>query len=251
MAQRNLLPRARRWHWRAPWLAVCLLAAARRWRTPPVSTSRCAASTSEVRDQRARVPEFRALPQRRCGAQRRYRRAAAQPRRARGAGGAAALRLLRAEGGLDRHRSGPRRLARGHQHHSRASRCSSSTSTCASTVRARAIRCSSASCSACRCTPAIASTTPPTRPSRADLQRTAATYGYLDAKLIRNELVVDPPNHKANIALELETGERYRFGATTIEQHVVRDSAGAPLPALPRGRSLRPDPGAAHAVRTR
>jgi translocation and assembly module TamA len=56
---------------------------------------------------------------------------------------------------------------------------------------------------------------------KADLQRTAATYGYLDAKLIRNELVVDPPNHKANIALELETGERYRFGATTIEQHVV------------------------------
>ncbi len=56
---------------------------------------------------------------------------------------------------------------------------------------------------------------------KADLQRTAATYGYLDAKLIRNELVVDPPNHKANIALELETGERYRFGATTVEQHVV------------------------------
>jgi translocation and assembly module TamA len=56
---------------------------------------------------------------------------------------------------------------------------------------------------------------------KADLQRTAATFGYLDAKLIRNELVVDPPNHRANIALELETGERYRFGATTIEQHVV------------------------------
>jgi translocation and assembly module TamA len=58
---------------------------------------------------------------------------------------------------------------------------------------------------------------------KTELQRTAATYGYLDAKLIRNELVVDPPNHKANIALELDTGSRYRFGATTIEQHVVRD----------------------------
>jgi translocation and assembly module TamA len=58
---------------------------------------------------------------------------------------------------------------------------------------------------------------------KTDLQRTAATYGYLDAKLIRNELVVDPPNHKANIALELETGERYRFGATTIEQHAVNE----------------------------
>src|SRR5256886_5138404 len=43
---------------------------------------------------------------------------------------------------------------------------------------------------------------------KTDLQRTAATYGYLDARLIRNELVVDPPNRKANIALELDTGER-------------------------------------------
>lgn len=58
---------------------------------------------------------------------------------------------------------------------------------------------------------------------KADLQRTAATYGYLDAKLVRNDLVVDPPNHKANIVLELDTGERYRFGATAIEQHVISD----------------------------
>jgi translocation and assembly module TamA len=59
---------------------------------------------------------------------------------------------------------------------------------------------------------------------KSDLQRTAATYGYLDAKMIRNELVVDPPNHVANIALELDTGQRYRFGSTSIEQHVVRES---------------------------
>ena len=59
---------------------------------------------------------------------------------------------------------------------------------------------------------------------KSDLQRTAATYGYLDAKLIRNELVVDPKSHKANITLEMETGERYRFGKTTIEQTSVRDS---------------------------
>jgi translocation and assembly module TamA len=58
---------------------------------------------------------------------------------------------------------------------------------------------------------------------KTDLQRTAATYGYLDAKLVRNELVVDPASHKADIALELETGERYRFGETTIEQHVISD----------------------------
>jgi translocation and assembly module TamA len=57
-----------------------------------------------------------------------------------------------------------------------------------------------------------------------DLQRTAATYGYLDAKLTRNELVVNPKNHTADVTLEMETGERYRFGKTTIEQSSVRDS---------------------------
>jgi translocation and assembly module TamA len=57
-----------------------------------------------------------------------------------------------------------------------------------------------------------------------DLQRTAATYGYLDARLIRNEMVVDPPNHTANIALEMDTGMRYRFGKTTIKQDVVKES---------------------------
>jgi translocation and assembly module TamA len=59
---------------------------------------------------------------------------------------------------------------------------------------------------------------------KGDLQRTAATYGYLDAKLTRSELVVDPAKHKASIALELQTGERYRFGATTIEQNAVHDA---------------------------
>jgi translocation and assembly module TamA len=59
---------------------------------------------------------------------------------------------------------------------------------------------------------------------KSDLQRTAATYGYFDAKLTRNELLVDPPNYTARIALELETGERYHFGPTTITQDVVKES---------------------------
>jgi len=57
-----------------------------------------------------------------------------------------------------------------------------------------------------------------------DLQRTASTYGYFDAKLIRSELEVDPPNYTARIALEMETGARYRFGPTTITQDVVKES---------------------------
>jgi translocation and assembly module TamA len=55
------------------------------------------------------------------------------------------------------------------------------------------------------------------------LERAAATYGYLDARLLRNELQVDLATHKASIYLELQTGERYRFGATTIDQHAVHD----------------------------
>ena len=54
-----------------------------------------------------------------------------------------------------------------------------------------------------------------------DLQRTAATYGYLDARMTRSELKVDPPNRRASMALELDSGERYRFGATTIDQDVI------------------------------
>ncbi len=55
---------------------------------------------------------------------------------------------------------------------------------------------------------------------KGELQRTAATYGYFDSKLTRSDLVVDPATHKATIALELQTGERYRFGTTHIEQNV-------------------------------
>jgi translocation and assembly module TamA len=57
---------------------------------------------------------------------------------------------------------------------------------------------------------------------KSDLQLAAATYGYLDAKLLRNELAVDPVAHRASVFLEIETGERYRFGATSIDQHSIR-----------------------------
>jgi translocation and assembly module TamA len=55
------------------------------------------------------------------------------------------------------------------------------------------------------------------------LLRAAATYGYLDARLLANELRVDPAARTADIVLALETGERYRFGPTTIEQGVIRE----------------------------
>jgi translocation and assembly module TamA len=56
---------------------------------------------------------------------------------------------------------------------------------------------------------------------RADLLRTAIDLGYLDARLTRRELLVDPPNRKASAFLELDTGGRYSFGAVTVRQDVL------------------------------
>lgn len=56
---------------------------------------------------------------------------------------------------------------------------------------------------------------------KGDLQRTAATYGFFDARMVRSDLIVDPAMHQARIALAMETGPRYRFGPTALEQEVI------------------------------
>lgn len=53
---------------------------------------------------------------------------------------------------------------------------------------------------------------------KGELQRAAASHGYLDATFSRAELRVDPKRHEARALLTLGTGDRYRFGPTTIEQ---------------------------------
>jgi len=53
---------------------------------------------------------------------------------------------------------------------------------------------------------------------KADLIRTALELGYLDAKITRRELLVDPPQRTASASVELDTGGQYRFGDITIEQ---------------------------------
>jgi translocation and assembly module TamA len=60
--------------------------------------------------------------------------------------------------------------------------------------------------------------------TKSDLQSAAATNGYLDARLLRNELQVDPVQRTARAFLELETGERYKFGPTTLDQSAIRDA---------------------------
>ena len=56
---------------------------------------------------------------------------------------------------------------------------------------------------------------------KTELVRTALEQGYLDAKLTRHELEVDPAQHLANIHLVLDTGGLYRFGTVTIEQDAI------------------------------
>jgi translocation and assembly module TamA len=53
------------------------------------------------------------------------------------------------------------------------------------------------------------------------LLRAAATYGYLDARMVRSEMRVDPQAYTAQVDIEFETGERYSFGETTIEQDAI------------------------------
>ncbi|HWN05689.1 MAG TPA: POTRA domain-containing protein, partial [Steroidobacteraceae bacterium] len=59
---------------------------------------------------------------------------------------------------------------------------------------------------------------------KGELLRAALGNGYLDAEFTTSELAVDPAARTARARISLATGERYRFGPTTIEQNVVRDS---------------------------
>ena len=57
---------------------------------------------------------------------------------------------------------------------------------------------------------------------KGELLRAAAGNGYLDAEFTRSELLVDTAAREARARIMLETGERYRFGPTTIEQEFLR-----------------------------
>jgi translocation and assembly module TamA len=57
---------------------------------------------------------------------------------------------------------------------------------------------------------------------KGELLRAALGNGYLDAEFTTAELLVDPAARTARAKLQFATGQRYRFGPTTIEQNVVR-----------------------------
>ncbi len=57
------------------------------------------------------------------------------------------------------------------------------------------------------------------------LLRAAKNEGYLDAKLTRHELVIDRQERRATAVIQIDTGNRYRYGAITTEQDVISDDA--------------------------
>jgi len=56
------------------------------------------------------------------------------------------------------------------------------------------------------------------------LRRTAATLGFVEAQLTTSELRVDPELKTATATLILQTGPRYSFGSTIIEQRSLDES---------------------------
>ncbi len=59
---------------------------------------------------------------------------------------------------------------------------------------------------------------------KGSLLRAATNYGFLDARMSRNEMRVDPGAYSAEIEIALESGQRYRFGDTTITQDTIDDA---------------------------
>lgn len=57
--------------------------------------------------------------------------------------------------------------------------------------------------------------------TRSALIRAAIDAGFLDAAYTRSELRVNPAAHRADVVLQLDTGERYYFGRIDIEQDIL------------------------------
>jgi translocation and assembly module TamA len=55
------------------------------------------------------------------------------------------------------------------------------------------------------------------------LLRAAKNEGYLDARLTKNELIIDRQERRATATIEVETGKRYSYGEIKIAQDVIND----------------------------
>lgn len=70
---------------------------------------------------------------------------------------------------------------------------------------------------------------------RSRLTRIAADRGYFDAELTESRLLVDPAANEARISLHMDSGQRSRFGAVTLEQDILNEDFVARLIPFERG----------------
>jgi translocation and assembly module TamA len=57
------------------------------------------------------------------------------------------------------------------------------------------------------------------------LLRAAKNDGYLDARLTKNDLVIDRQERRATATIEVDTGKRYSYGAINVAQDVINDES--------------------------
>jgi translocation and assembly module TamA len=57
---------------------------------------------------------------------------------------------------------------------------------------------------------------------KGNLMRAATGNGYLDARWEKSELLIDKEQRRAYVTLQLDTGQRYRFGKIDIDQSVIK-----------------------------
>jgi translocation and assembly module TamA len=72
---------------------------------------------------------------------------------------------------------------------------------------------------------------------KGELIRTARNEGYLDAHLTKSALTIDRAERRASVDLQMDTGERYLYGAIDITQDVIYDE---PMQRLLRMQSGDP-----------
>jgi translocation and assembly module TamA len=60
---------------------------------------------------------------------------------------------------------------------------------------------------------------------KGSLLRAAKNDGYLDARLTKNDLIIDRQERRATATIEVDTGKRYSYGAINVAQDVIDDES--------------------------
>ncbi len=60
--------------------------------------------------------------------------------------------------------------------------------------------------------------------ARDQIRAIAAKHGYLEAELVRHQVLVDPENNRASVIFHLETGPKYYLGAVRFDQDLLDEA---------------------------